>query len=66
MPAQRASGVDAARLDNGLQQRLFDYWILGKSGEERPPRWSILRDMLGVGLDQENEAEEVTESNSAT
>jgi Na+/H+-dicarboxylate symporter len=25
----------------------YDYWILGKGAEERPPRWSIMRDVLG-------------------
>ena len=28
-------------------QRLYDYWILGNSGEERQLRWSVLRDVLG-------------------
>lgn len=35
--------------DNGLQQKLFDYWILGQSAVEKPPRWSILRNVLGFG-----------------
>ena len=28
-------------------QKAYDYWILGKGAEARPPRWSIARDVLG-------------------
>ncbi len=31
----------------GEIQRTYDYWILGKGAEIRPPRWSIARDVLG-------------------
>jgi Na+/H+-dicarboxylate symporter/ABC-type amino acid transport substrate-binding protein len=31
----------------GNVQRAYDYWILGKGAEIRPPRWSIARDVLG-------------------
>jgi Na+/H+-dicarboxylate symporter/ABC-type amino acid transport substrate-binding protein len=34
------------KADNGLQADLYDYWILGKSDDERPPRWSILNDVI--------------------
>jgi hypothetical protein len=30
-------------------QRAYDYWVLGRGAEEKKPRWSILRDVLGVG-----------------
>ena len=25
---------------------LYDYWILGQTGVERAPRWSVIRDVL--------------------
>jgi ABC-type amino acid transport substrate-binding protein len=31
----------------GLVQRAYDYWILGRGAEHRSPRWSILRNVLG-------------------
>jgi Na+/H+-dicarboxylate symporter len=33
----------------GLVQRAYEYWVLGKGAEEKRPRWSILRDVLGWG-----------------
>ncbi len=32
---------------DGTIQRLYDYWVLGQSGEVREPRWCIIRDVLG-------------------
>ena len=40
--------------DTGLLDALFDYWILGKSAEEPEPRWSILRNVLNVEVDEED------------
>jgi len=34
---------------SGAVQRAHDYWVLGRGAEEKKPRWSILRDVLGVG-----------------
>jgi len=34
---------------SGDVQRAYDYWVLGRGAEEKKPRWSILRDVLGVG-----------------
>ncbi len=31
----------------GLVQRAHEYWVLGRGAEEKGPRWSILRDVLG-------------------
>ncbi len=31
----------------GNVQRAYDYWILGKGAEERVPRWSLARDVMG-------------------
>ena len=31
---------------NGTMQELYEYWILGRSAASRPPRWSIIRDVL--------------------
>ena len=33
--------------EEGLIQRAYDYWILGQGAEDKGPRWSILRDVLG-------------------
>jgi Na+/H+-dicarboxylate symporter/ABC-type amino acid transport substrate-binding protein len=32
---------------DGTVQSLFDYWIQGKTGAVEPPRWSIVRNVLG-------------------
>ena len=34
---------------NGLVDRLYDYWILGKEYEAKTPRWSIMNNVLGWG-----------------
>ena len=31
---------------DGTIQDAYDYWILGKGGEQKQPRWSIIRDVL--------------------
>ncbi|RHW77639.1 cation:dicarboxylate symporter family transporter [Colwellia sp. RSH04] len=33
--------------DNGFQQKVYDYWILGKNPKAKKPRWSIMKDVLG-------------------
>jgi Na+/H+-dicarboxylate symporter len=33
----------------GMVQRAHDYWVLGKGAEEKGPRWSIMRNVLGWG-----------------
>jgi hypothetical protein len=35
---------------NGTLDRLRDYWILGKGAISHRPRWSVLRNVLGVNL----------------
>lgn len=37
----------AAKRATGEIQTAYDYWILGKGAEKKPPRWSIGRDVLG-------------------
>ncbi len=32
---------------DGTIERLYDYWILGREAEQEPPRWSVLRNVLG-------------------
>ena len=32
---------------DGTGDRLFDYWIRGRTQEKRTPRWSVIRDVLG-------------------
>jgi ABC-type amino acid transport substrate-binding protein len=34
---------------SGAVQRAHDYWVLGQGAEEKRPRWSILRNVLGFG-----------------
>ena len=34
-------------MSEGLVDRAYDQWILGKDAQSRKPRWSILRDVLG-------------------
>jgi ABC-type amino acid transport substrate-binding protein len=31
----------------GTVDKLYDHWVLGRQDEDRPPRWSIIRDVLG-------------------
>jgi len=33
--------------NEGMIDRAYDYWILGKGAETKRPRWSIVRDVLG-------------------
>ncbi|MDJ0662648.1 MAG: cation:dicarboxylase symporter family transporter [Crocosphaera sp.] len=37
------------KADDGTITSLYNYWIQGKVEAVQPPRWSILRDVLGVG-----------------
>jgi len=37
--------LSLARKD-GTIDRLYDYWVQGKIGSRRPPRWSVIRDLL--------------------
>ena len=37
--------------NSGELQELYDYWILGRIESEHEPRWSILRNVLGVGME---------------
>lgn len=34
-------------------KRKYDYWIMGVGAEEEKPRWSVVRNVLGWGLDEE-------------
>ncbi len=44
--------LDVARR-GGLISRLERYWILGEDEGREPPRWSVMRDVLGWGNDEE-------------
>ena len=33
---------------NGFMSQLYDYWILGEEYHPREPRWSIMRNVLGL------------------
>ena len=39
-------------------QGKYDYWIMGVGAEEKKPRWSVLRNVLGWGLDEEEKEQE--------
>ena len=36
----------------GLTRRAYNYWILGKAKQNKKPRWSIMRDVLGWKISQ--------------
>jgi len=42
-----------AKLESGYVSQLFDHWVMGKLPEDREPRWSILRNVIGFGRDQQ-------------
>ena len=33
--------------ENGFQEKVYDYWILGKNPKAKKPRWSVMKDVLG-------------------
>jgi len=33
--------------ENGFQDKVYDYWILGKNPKAQKPRWSVMKDVLG-------------------
>lgn len=37
----------AIQVDNGDVDWFYDYWVLGKDEKDQPPRWSVIRDVLG-------------------
>ena len=45
--AQFVSQWIELKVDTPEFHRLYDYWILGRTGESKQPRWSILRNVLG-------------------
>jgi ABC-type amino acid transport substrate-binding protein len=32
---------------DGMMDELYNYWVLGEVKRTQPPRWSIVRDVLG-------------------
>ena len=36
---------------DGTITALYDHWILGKHAVPKPPRWSVLRNVLGIGVE---------------
>ena len=34
------------KTQSGFEQRMYNYWIAGENPSERPPRWSVLRNVL--------------------
>jgi len=39
-------------------KRKYGYWIMGVGAEEEKPRWSVVRNVLGWGLDKEEKEQE--------
>jgi hypothetical protein len=37
--------IDLLRKDGTIQE-VYDYWILGRTAQQRTPRWSIIRNVL--------------------
>ncbi|MFV2060618.1 MAG: cation:dicarboxylate symporter family transporter [Gammaproteobacteria bacterium] len=35
---------------NGLQEKIYNYWILGKNPKSKKPRWSVLHNVLGWNI----------------
>lgn len=33
--------------ENGFQQKVYEFWILGENPKAKKPRWSVIRDVLG-------------------
>ena len=33
--------------DNGFQDKVYNYWILGENPKANKPRWSVMKDVLG-------------------
>lgn len=33
--------------ESGFQERVYNYWILGKNPKAKKPRWSVMKDVLG-------------------
>jgi len=50
--------------DGPSYKRKYDYWIMGIGAEKKKPRWSVLRDVLGWGLDEEDKGQEKPAANS--
>ena len=44
--------------DSPSFKRKYDYWIMGIGAEEKKPRWSVVRNVLGWGLDKEEKEQE--------
>ena len=38
--------VELKKLDGTIEE-VYNYWILGKRSEQKEPRWSIIRNVLG-------------------
>jgi ABC-type amino acid transport substrate-binding protein len=44
------SWIDLKRKDKTIAS-LYDHWILGKNAVPKQPRWSVLRNVLGIGTE---------------
>ena len=44
------SWIDLKRKDKTVAS-LYDYWILGKNAVPKRPRWSVMRNVLGIGIE---------------
>jgi len=37
--------------ENGFQQKVYNYWILGQNPKAKEPRWSVIRNVFGWNFD---------------
>ena len=44
------------RIRNNTVDQIYQHWILGKSKQDKQPRWSIMRNVLGWGVSEEKKA----------
>jgi Na+/H+-dicarboxylate symporter len=50
--------------DSPSFNKRYDYWILGIGAEEKKPRWSVLRNVIGWGRGEEEEGKETPSTDS--
>jgi ABC-type amino acid transport substrate-binding protein len=52
--------------DSPTFRKRYDYWIMGIGAEEKKPRWSVLRNVLGWGLEAEEETTKKTDDEGSS
>ena len=52
--------------DSPSFKKRYNYWIMGIGAEEKKPRWSVLRNVLGWGIEEDEEGKEKTDDKSTS